>query len=65
MTNPGRENWIEVIGEAEETLDEVSYTGGKLIANYLKDAYSSIITYNLDGTQAGDFCNRPAPGRQG
>ncbi|MFG0284280.1 MAG: prolyl oligopeptidase family protein [Phycisphaerales bacterium JB039] len=54
VTNPGRENWIEIIGEAEETLDEVSYTGGKLIANYLKDAYSSITTYNLDGTQAGE-----------
>ena len=40
----------EIIPEAAETLDGVSLVGGKLIADYLKDAYTQVKVFALDGT---------------
>ncbi len=48
--NPDPENWREIIPEAAETLDGVSLVGGKLIADYLKDAYTQVKVFALDGT---------------
>lgn len=41
-------NWVDLIPETENVLT-VSKGGGKLFANYLKDATSLVQQYNLDG----------------
>ena len=52
-TNPEPENWREVIAEAEDVLDGISLVGGKLIAEYMQDAWSVVKIFDLDGTQTG------------
>src|SRR5690606_19722931 len=54
LEHPERENWIEIVPEAEETIRSVSHVGGKLIATYLKDAATQVLTFSLDGTPAGE-----------
>ncbi len=51
-SNPAQENWTEVIPESTDNLRGVEFTGGKLIATYLHDASSKIVTFNPDGTGA-------------
>lgn len=46
--NPSPENWRNLIPETENVLD-VSTAGGKLFANYLKDATSLVKQYDMDG----------------
>lgn len=47
---PGKENWKDLIPETQFPLS-VSTCGGKLYAQYLKDAVSQVLQYNLDGTK--------------
>lgn len=47
--NPARENWKDVIPEAEKVLQGVQILGGKLFATYMKDASNHIYVYDLDG----------------
>jgi len=51
--NPAPENWREVIGEAEDVLDKVSLIGGRIIAEYMQDAWSVVKIFELDGSEAG------------
>jgi prolyl oligopeptidase len=46
--NPTPENWKELIKETENVL-EPSTGGGKLFANYIKDAVSMVLRYDRDG----------------
>lgn len=48
--NPMPENWKNVISESADLLESVSTCGGKLFANYLKNASSRMYSYNMDGT---------------
>lgn len=52
-TNPEPENWREVIAEAEDVLDGISLVGGRLIAEYMQDAWSVVKIFDLDGVQTG------------
>lgn len=61
VTNPQAENWREIIPEAEDVLDNVSLVGGRIIAEYMQDAWSVVKIFELDGTQAG-FVNLPGIG---
>ncbi|MEQ9357976.1 prolyl oligopeptidase family serine peptidase [Coleofasciculus chthonoplastes] len=47
--NPGRENWQELISQAEETLEDVGVLNNQFVADYLKDARSSIKIFDLNG----------------
>jgi prolyl oligopeptidase len=47
--NPEKENWEELIPEAEEVLNSVSVVGGKMFANYMKDAHSLVKVFKMDG----------------
>ena len=47
---PARENWQEIIPEADETLRGVGTLGDKFVASYLKDARSQVKIFDLDGT---------------
>ncbi len=47
--NPGTENWKTIIGEKEDVLENASIVGGKLLAQYLKDASNVAYFYDLVG----------------
>lgn len=47
--DPSVNNWKEIIPETENVLQSVSFVGGKLIANYLKDANSFITVHSVEG----------------
>lgn len=53
LKNPDVENWKTLIPECAETLQSVSYIGGVLVANYLKDARTEIRRFALDGSPLG------------
>ncbi len=48
--NPDRENWQELIPQADETLQGVSLIHNQFVAFYLKDAHTQIKIFNLDGS---------------
>ncbi len=50
LRNPGRANWKELIPQSKETLRGVSSVGGKLVASYLKDAYSQVKVFDANGS---------------
>ncbi|WP_424290139.1 prolyl oligopeptidase family serine peptidase [Daejeonella sp.] len=47
-SNPSPENWKDLIPETENVLN-VSTAGGKIFANYLKDATSLVMQYDMKG----------------
>ncbi len=47
-SNPGPENWKDLIPETDNVLS-ISTAGGKIFANYLKDATSLVLQYDMDG----------------
>ncbi|MEM8969455.1 MAG: prolyl oligopeptidase family serine peptidase, partial [Bacteroidota bacterium] len=49
-SKPTPENWEDVLPEKDYVLRGVSFAGGKLFANYLKDASTRIEQYDLQGT---------------
>ena len=59
ITAPERENWRELIPEAEETLQGVSVVGNRFVAWYLKDAHTILKVFELDGAFVREV---PLPG---
>ncbi len=65
LSQPGKNNWKVIIPEQEEVLQNVHVSGGKFIAQYMKDAtskavvidYSGVVLYDMQlpgiGTLAG------------
>ncbi|RYE50672.1 MAG: S9 family peptidase, partial [Sphingobacteriales bacterium] len=47
-SNPSPSNWKDLIPETENVLN-VSTAGGRIFANYLKDATSLVMQYDMDG----------------
>lgn len=50
INNPARENWKEIIPQAAETLESLGLLNNQFVADYLKDAQSSIKIFELDGS---------------
>lgn len=50
INNPSQENWREIIPQTEETLEGVGVLNNQFVADYLKDARSTIKIFNLDGS---------------
>ena len=48
-SNPTRENWKEIISETENVLETASIIGGKIVANYMKDATNHLYGFDLTG----------------
>lgn len=46
---PNEKNWKVIIPESENVLRSVDIIGGKIIANYMKDASTHIYMYSMDG----------------
>jgi prolyl oligopeptidase len=53
VRSPDRADWIEVIPEAEMTLEDVSRVGDKLLGQYLEDAKSVVHVFSLAGKLEG------------
>ena len=53
IRRPGRSHWREVIPEMAETLEQVSLVNHRFIATYLKDAYSRVRLFGIEGQSAG------------
>ncbi len=49
---PAEADWIELIPESEHVLASATLAGGKLVLNYLKNAYNHLEVYHYDGTFA-------------
>lgn len=49
LAKPGRENWQEILPEAENVLSGIQFADGKLIATYSKDASDHAYLYDADG----------------
>ncbi|MEL7350261.1 MAG: prolyl oligopeptidase family serine peptidase [Cyanobacteria bacterium P01_A01_bin.116] len=54
INNPEKQNWKTLIPEAEETLESVGVLNNQFIADYLKDAYTQIKIFDLEGTPLRD-----------
>ncbi|WP_424097789.1 prolyl oligopeptidase family serine peptidase [Moorena producens] len=48
--HPEQAQWQEVIPQADETLEGVGLINNQFVADYLKDAHSSIKIFDLDGS---------------
>jgi len=49
-SNPAPDQWQEIIPQADETLEGVGLLNNQFIAEYLKDAYSQIKIFDLNGS---------------
>jgi prolyl oligopeptidase len=49
LRRPQRENWKELVPQAEETLVEVNVLANQFVAEYLKDVKPQVKIYALDG----------------
>ncbi|MGB5595060.1 MAG: prolyl oligopeptidase family serine peptidase, partial [Crocosphaera sp.] len=47
--HPSQENWVEIIPETEETLEDVGILNNQFVCDYLKDAKSAVKIYDLQG----------------
>lgn len=54
VNKPEKENWVEIIPEANEVIESVSNYGGKFFVTYLKDASNVIKIYDTKGTELGE-----------
>lgn len=54
LENPAPENWEELVGEASEVIQGVSFVGQRLFVSYLKDANSLVKVYDLGGNHIED-----------
>lgn len=58
---PEPENWREIIAESADVLDDVSLVGGRIVGEYMQDAWSVVKLFDTDGVHVGDV-NLPGIG---
>ncbi len=46
---PEPENWREVIPQAKDVLSDASLVGGRIVGEYMQDAWSLVRIYDIDG----------------
>ena len=47
--NPARENWKEIIPQSDNVLERATVIGGKIMAEYMKDAANHAYAFDLSG----------------
>jgi len=52
---PGPEAWTELIPESEDVLQDFTFIGGRIYAQYLHDVAGRIRVFDLDGAPAGEI----------
>lgn len=50
ISNPSRDQWQEIIPQADETLEGVGLLNNQFVASYLKHAYTQIKIFDLNGS---------------
>lgn len=55
IRNPSAEHWKEIIPEQEEPLRSVGVVGDRFTTRYLKDAYTIVRLFKLEGTPDGEI----------
>ncbi len=53
--HPDREHWKEIISQTDAVLQGASVTGGKLLAQYERNATSELKLFNLEGKKLADI----------
>lgn len=53
VDNPEPNHWREIIPETVDVLDGVSLVGGKIITDYMQDAWTVVKIFDLEGKQTG------------
>ncbi|MDR1585279.1 MAG: prolyl oligopeptidase family serine peptidase [Prevotellaceae bacterium] len=48
---PARENWVEIIPETANVLEDAAIIGGRLALTYMKDATDHAYVYDMKGSQ--------------
>lgn len=61
LKHPSSENWKTIVAENENVLTAANVFGGKIVAQYMKDATSQAVVYALDGSLLNTI-QLPAPG---
>lgn len=49
LENSGRENWEEVIAEADQVIDNFTYINDRFVLSYLHDAHSNLVVHEKTG----------------
>lgn len=49
ITQPEKEHWEEIIPEGDDTLEGIGVLNHQFVADYLKDAYTTIRIFSLEG----------------
>ena len=62
--NPAKENWKIILPEEQEVLEGITLIGGKIVAEYMKDACSKAYIYDMEGKKL-DELNLPGIGTLG
>jgi prolyl oligopeptidase len=47
--NPSEENWTELVPEGEHVLASATMAGGRIVLNYMKNAYYHLEVYSYEG----------------
>jgi prolyl oligopeptidase len=55
LGNPARENWREIVPESDAAIESLSLAGGKLFANYTRNASSEIKVFDGSGAHVRDI----------
>jgi len=55
VSNPGRGNWKEIVPQTDAVIKNVAIVGGKLLAEYEKNATSQLKLFSLDGKPISDI----------
>jgi len=50
--NPARENWREIIPQSDNVLERATVIGGKIMAEYMKDAANHAYAFDLSGKKS-------------
>lgn len=59
-----KKNWKTILPEQEEVLNGVTLIGGRIVAQYMKDAYTQAFIYDMTGKKIADL-NLPGIGTMG
>jgi prolyl oligopeptidase len=54
LSAPARENWQEIIPEAEDLMEAFTFIGDRIYVTYLHNVSNRIRVFEMDGTPAGE-----------
>ncbi len=49
LDQPGRQHWVEIVGERTDTLLAAFFFGGRFVCHYLRNAHSVLRVHEADG----------------